>query len=101
MISGETILQQSEFERELPIDAGVVGNAERTAVEDSPALRAIEKLNAEFERGFRGKLSVENLLTRSMVSFQANKSRAVYRWFKYKEAFSAGLVEHFLSKCKI
>ena len=28
------------------------------------------------------------------MSFQANKTRAVYRWFKYKEAFSAGLLEY-------
>jgi hypothetical protein len=33
-----------------------------------------------------------------LVSFQANKNRAVYRWFKYKEAFSAGLVERLLDQ---
>jgi DNA modification methylase len=76
-------------------EAGVV------AAEDSPALQAIEKLDAEFEKRFRGKLVIDNSLTRSLVSFQANKNRAVYRWFKYKEAFSAGLVEHLLSKYRI
>jgi hypothetical protein len=30
------------------------------------------------------------------VSFQANKNRSSYRWFKYKEAFSATLVEKLL-----
>jgi DNA modification methylase len=33
-------------------------------------------------------------LTRSLVSFQANKTRPVYRWYKFKEAFSASLVEY-------
>ncbi|MBI3896435.1 MAG: hypothetical protein HY313_10950 [Acidobacteria bacterium] len=35
------------------------------------------------------------------MSFQANKDRAVYRWFKYKEAFSAGLVEYLLRRYRI
>ena len=35
-------------------------------------------------------------LTRRVVSFQANKSLPGYRWFKFKEAFSADLVSYFL-----
>ncbi len=35
----------------------------------------------------------KNKLDRRIVSFQANKSKAVYRWYKYKEGFSASLVE--------
>jgi DNA modification methylase len=66
--------------------------------EYSPALKAIDELNTEFEHRYRAKLSIDRSLTRSLVSFQANKNRAIYRWFKYKEAFSAGLVEHLLSK---
>ncbi len=37
-------------------------------------------------------------LTRKHVSFQANKTRTHYRWYKYKEAFSADLVEFLFSK---
>jgi DNA modification methylase len=33
-----------------------------------------------------------------LVSFQANKTRPVYRWYKYKEAFSASLVELLFQK---
>lgn len=33
-----------------------------------------------------------------MVSFQANKTRPVYRWYKFKEAFSAALVEQLFEK---
>lgn len=44
---------------------------------------------------------MESGLSRSLVSFQANKGRAIYRWFKFKEAFSAGLVEYLLSRYQI
>ena len=47
----------------------------------------IEKLNLEAETRWADKLRLDDSLTRSLVSFQANKGRAVYRWFKYKEAF--------------
>jgi DNA modification methylase len=65
---------------------------------ESAELRRIEQLNDAAELRWSKKLSVENSLTRSLVSFQANKGRAVYRWFKYKEAFSAGLVEYLLNE---
>jgi len=64
----------------------------------SPALQKIEELTSAAECRWKNKLVVARELTRSLVSFQANKSRAVYRWFKYKEGFSAGLVEHFLNR---
>ncbi len=35
---------------------------------------------------------------RQVVSFQANKEEPIYRWFKYKEGFSSGLVKNFLTK---
>lgn len=62
----------------------------------SPALRKLHELNSAAVRNWRGKLVVEPSLSRPLVSFQASKERAVYRWFKYKEAFSAGLVEYLL-----
>jgi len=71
------------------------------SAEGSPALIAIDALNSEFEKRFEPAFFLESSLTRPLVSFQANKARAVYRWFKYKEAFSAGLIEHFLAKYKI
>jgi DNA modification methylase len=37
-------------------------------------------------------------LNRQLVSFQANKEEPIYRWFKYKEGFSSGLVRYFLTK---
>lgn len=53
----------------------------------------IAQLDAELAHHFQNVLTFQPALTRSLVSFQANKKRPVYRWYKYKEAFSAGLVE--------
>jgi len=68
---------------------------------DSIALRQIDEMACESERRWCHKLIIARELTRSLVSFQANKSRAIYRWYKYKEAFSAGLVEHFLNRFRL
>jgi DNA modification methylase len=51
-------------------------------------------LNKYFKQAFR----VDKSLTRQVVSFQANKDKNAYRWYKYKEAFSAELVEYLLQK---
>ena len=86
----------------MPPDFGIktpVGN--EVPFEASEDLIHIERLNAEAETRWAKKLVVDNSLTRALVSFQANKGRAVYRWFKYKEAFSAGLIEHLLNKYRI
>ena len=74
---------------------------EAQSPETAAALDNIEKLNLEAETRWANKLCVDNTVTRALVSFQANKGRAVYRWFKYKEAFSAGLIEHLLNKYRI
>ncbi len=61
----------------------------------------LDRLNRDAEKRWASKLVRDNALTRPLVSFQANKGRAVYRWYKYKEAFSAALVEHFLGRYQI
>ncbi|HEX9897270.1 MAG TPA: DNA methyltransferase [Dehalococcoidales bacterium] len=60
------------------------------------SLYDITRLDEELGQYFRDKFSVKSSLTRPLVSFQANKTRPIYRWYKYKEAFSAALVEHLL-----
>ncbi len=62
------------------------------------SLNEIFLLDQELKTHFIDKFSVQPILTRSMVSFQANKNRPIYRWYKYKEAFSAALVEYFFQK---
>lgn len=76
-------------------------SSEIASPEVSDVLRQVEDLNREAEARWAGRLQVDNSLSRSLVSFQANKGRAVYRWFKYKEAFSAGLIEFLLNKYRI
>lgn len=65
---------------------------------DKPSLDQIGHLDQRLERHFRDKFLLQTSLSRQLVSFQANKSRPVYRWYKYKEGFSAGLVEYLLAR---
>lgn len=78
-------------------------NSEDVLVSDitNTGLTDINQLDQSLQTHFQGKLMVQPVLTRPLVSFQANKTRPVYRWYKYKEAFSASLVEYFLEKYKI
>lgn len=61
----------------------------------------IEEQEHLAERRWETRIQVDSSLTRALVSFQANKGRAVYRWFKYKEAFSADLIEYLLRRQQI
>ena len=57
------------------------------------------KREALYEK-FKPKISVNRALSRTLVSFQANKSVAIYNWFKYKEGFSEQLVTYILHHFK-
>jgi len=72
-----------------------------TVPTDSVVLRKIESLDIEAKRRWKLELKVEPALSRALVSFQANKTRAVYRWFKFKEAFSTGLLEYLHNRYSI
>jgi DNA modification methylase len=52
--------------------------------------KLLQHFSASFETAFN--------LNRKVVSFQANKTEPIYRWFKYKEGFSSSLVKYFLSE---
>ena len=68
---------------------------------NAPSLADIERLDKELKTCFEQKLVVHPALTRSLVSFQANKGRPIHRWYKYKEAFSASLVEYLFERYKV
>lgn len=72
-----------------------------TTQSPSPNIAEIEYLDFQLSMHFTDKFLVQESLTRKIVSFQSNKTRSVYRWYKYKEAFSASLVEYLLSKYNI
>jgi hypothetical protein len=61
-------------------------------------LSKIDALDFKLSQHFNDKFIVQPALIRQLVSFQANKTMASYRWYKYKEAFSAPLVEYLLSR---
>jgi DNA modification methylase len=64
-------------------------------------LSEIDHLDEQLFLRFKSKFIVHPSLSRLLVSFQANKIRPVYRWYKFKEAFSAALVEYLFHKYKI
>lgn len=68
------------------------------STEQQTALAEIDSLDSKLKQHFQDKIKLQPALTRQLVSFQANKPRPVYRWYKYKEAFSASLIEILLSK---
>ncbi len=61
-------------------------------------ITALDKSSTEY---FSSALVTDSALTRKLVSFQANKGRAYYRWYKHKEAFSAELVEYLLHNYRV
>lgn len=56
----------------------------------------IEVFDVELAEVFKAQFSTAPFLSRKIVSFQGNKGKPAYGWYKYKEAFSADLVEYFL-----
>lgn len=76
-----------------------IANVSKTsASKQNTILGEIDRLDKRLFQHFKSKFVVQSSLTRPLVSFQANKTRPVYRWYKYKEAFSASLVEHLFYK---
>ncbi|MGB9753409.1 MAG: DNA modification methylase [Roseiflexus castenholzii] len=65
------------------------------------SLSDIRRLDHQLFQRFKSKFVVQPSLSRLLVSFQANKTRPVYRWYKFKEAFSASLVEYLFSQYSI
>ncbi len=76
----------------------LVSVSKTSASKQNTALGQIDHLDKQLFQYFKDKFAVQPSLTRPLVSFQANKTRPVYRWYKYKEAFSASLVEHLFHK---
>ena len=48
-----------------------------------------------YER-FEGRLSINSTLTQKMVSYQGNYNAPGFRWMRYKEGFSRGLIEQLI-----
>jgi len=76
----------------------LTGKPEIVIPEQLKELSKIDTLDSKLSQHFNDKFIIQPALTRQLVSFQANKTMASYRWYKYKEAFSAPLVEYLLSR---
>jgi DNA modification methylase len=74
---------------------------EKDALTAEAYLDRIAAMDRDLYKYFKQVLRGEKSLTRQVVSFQANKDKNAYRWYKYKEAFSAELVEYLLQNNKI
>jgi DNA modification methylase len=60
--------------------------------------RQSTKHREELFRKYKPKISVRPELNRKLVSFQGNKKVPFYSWYKFKEGFSATMVEWLLSE---
>lgn len=79
----------------------IAKTAEKYSDESLDLKAEIVRLDENLERKMFGKMEICADLSRVLVSSQGNKSRASYRWFKYKEGFSARLVEYFLDEIEL
>jgi DNA modification methylase len=61
----------------------------------------ITALDQELHNYYQPVKVIDNALTRQLVSFQANKQKSLYRWYKYKEAFSADLIAYLIRKYQV
>ena len=75
-----------------------LGLAEKQVNYQPQLKEEIKKLDKDLEQIFADKLEVCKDLSRVLVSFQGNKSRPSYRWYKYKEGLSASLIDYFLNE---
>jgi DNA modification methylase len=68
------------------------------SIDDTRYIKLILSIEKEIYNKFNSVISTDDSLTRQLVSFQANKNRPVYRWYKFKEGFSAELVLNYIKK---
>lgn len=61
-------------------------------------LEKIRESDEQLTNRFKDVLSVNHDLDRTLVSYQANKNANGHRWCKYKEGFSASLMQYIFEK---
>lgn len=67
-------------------------------VQQGITLTEVNQLDQDLFERYKDKFIRLPFINRALVSFQANKNRPFYRWYKFKEAFSATLVEFLFQK---
>jgi DNA modification methylase len=71
---------------------------EKPSMADCDCIKQIEQLDSVLMREYESNIRVDYALNRKVVSFQGNKEIPFYRWYKYKEGFSAHLVEYYIRR---
>jgi hypothetical protein len=70
----------------------------KSTIEDSIFVGKIAQMDSALEKAYAPYMRIDHMLNRKVVSFQANKTVPFYRWYKYKEGFSAYLVEYYIRR---
>ncbi|MCL2380302.1 MAG: hypothetical protein FWC64_01770 [Treponema sp.] len=65
---------------------------------DCGFLDQIERLDSSLKNEYESYMHIDHMLNRKIVSFQGNKDIPFYRWYKYKEGFSAQLVDYHIRR---
>ena len=68
------------------------------ASDHAKILEEIKAADDRLHAHFADKLQVNYDLDRTLVSFQANKTKNGHRWYKYKEGFSSDLVRYVIRR---
>ena len=61
-------------------------------------LSQLKELTSLLFKKFEKLIVVDKNLNRKIISFQANKTRPYYKWYRYKESFSADFIEYIFKK---
>jgi DNA modification methylase len=69
--------------------------------QEAPSIVIRDDARRQLFHKYRDRIEPNGVLSRSLVSYQSNKGRPYYRWFKYKEGFSAALVEYLLHQAGV
>lgn len=111
MASARTAIQAALFKTPVKVQSPTSGTAGKkikrlsedsgTSSKQARQLALIESLDAQLIGHFRDRLLIDRSLTRQLVSFQANKKSPAVRWYKYKEGFSAQLIDYLLDRYDI
>jgi hypothetical protein len=78
--------------------SNAVFNTIKPTIGDAIFIDKIMGLDSTLEKAYKPFMRIDNTLNRKTVSFQANKTIPFYRWYKYKEGFSAHLVDYYIRR---
>jgi DNA modification methylase len=78
--------------------SGTVIEVVKPSTTDHDFLEQIEWLDSLLVKQYESYMKIDHTLNRKMVSFQGNKEIPFYRWYKYKEGFSAHLVDYYIRR---